>query len=157
MWRSVAGTRERTRLTEDPLTSQFEYEYTDANLLLSENYDYWIEAVGEDQASQFFGPLRRARALPPRALALHPARPNPFNPGTTIRFDLPARGAARLVVHDVAGRVVRVLLDDVRDAGVHSVRWNGRETRGVPAGSGVYFYRLEAGGRTLTGRMALVR
>ena len=89
---------------------------------------------------------------------LHPARPNPFNPRTTIGFTLPGRMAVSLRVYDAAGRLVTGLLTgETLPAGRHDAIWNGRdrEDRAVP--SGVYFYRLDAGASSATGSVVLVR
>jgi hypothetical protein len=88
---------------------------------------------------------------------LHESFPNPFNPRTVISFDLPVPARVSLVVYDVAGRVVRVLADDVMEAGTKRLVWDGRDSKGEAASSGVYFYRLSAGGRTLTKKTVLVR
>lgn len=93
----------------------------------------------------------------PARFALHPAAPNPFNPATTIAFDLAAPSPVRLAVHDAAGRVVRRLLGETLPAGRHAVRWDGRDDRGRPLASGVYYCRLHAGGWRATGRLTLVR
>lgn len=74
------------------------------------------------------------------------ARPNPFTEGALIGFYLKEAGPVRLTVHDVQGRVVRDLAAGSRSAGAHAVRWDGRGDEG-PLPSGVYFYRLQAGGR----------
>lgn len=84
-------------------------------------------------------------------------RPNPFNPLTTIRFDLATAGAVRLAVFDVCGRRVRTLLDGSLAPGSHAVDWDGRDEDGRDMGSGVYLARLECGGRTSVARMGLVR
>ncbi len=83
--------------------------------------------------------------------------PNPFNPRTTVSFALDRRGPASLKVFDAAGRLVKVLLHDNLEAGAHSVVWAGDDDAGRPVASGVYFYRLEANGRTLGKRMLLVK
>ncbi|MBK7702655.1 MAG: T9SS type A sorting domain-containing protein [bacterium] len=89
----------------------------------------------------------------PRSLALHPASPNPFNPRTTLRYDLPAAGRVRLAVYDIRGRQVRELVNGERPAGVHSVTLDAHD---LP--SGVYLVRLTApGGVTATQRINLVR
>jgi hypothetical protein len=89
---------------------------------------------------------------------LYPAAPNPFNPATTISFELPAAAPVRLAIYDVAGRRVRLLVDGRQHAaGKHSVIWNGRDDTGHPMSSGTYFYRLEAGGWGETKRMTLVK
>jgi hypothetical protein len=82
----------------------------------------------------------------PQSFALRAPYPNPFNPSTTISFDLPKRGSVKLVVYDVLGREVRRLVDQEMSAGTHSVTWDGTDQSGHPAASGVYFFRMTAGG-----------
>jgi hypothetical protein len=88
---------------------------------------------------------------------LDPARPNPFSPGTRISFDLPRAAAVRLLIYDVAGRQVRMLTDQQWAAGNHTLEWDGRNDIGQPAGSGVYFYTMRAGGFRSERRMTLLR
>lgn len=71
--------------------------------------------------------------------------PNPFNPSTTIDFALPAPQRVQLVVFAVDGRRIATLKDESMPAGRHSVVWLGRDDRGEPVASGVYFYRIQAG------------
>ena len=94
--------------------------------------------------------------LPP-ILALHATCPNPFNPRTTIRFDLPAAGPVRLSVYDLAGRLVRVLVEGEMPEGSHQAVWDGRDATGRSAPSGSYLARLVAGGRVEGVRLSLVR
>ncbi len=84
--------------------------------------------------------------------------PNPFGDAATIRYSLAWGGSVVLRVYDVAGRVIRTLVDD-RDAapGEHVVSWNGCSDSGTPVASGVYFYRIEAGPYMETRRMVLLR
>ena len=83
--------------------------------------------------------------------------PNPFNPVTTIRFGVREKGPVTLRVYDVAGRLVRTLVDGVRDAGAYREVWEGRNNRGSCAASGVYFYRLGAKGFERTRKMVLLK
>jgi len=95
---------------------------------------------------------------PPARFALRQNTPNPFNPATTIHFDLPEPGTVKLAVYDTAGRLVKSLvLNDYLQAGRHDVRWDGTDSQGRQAASGVYFYRLIAGADQAVGRMALVK
>ncbi len=73
------------------------------------------------------------------------ASPNPFNPATTIAFELAAPGQVSITVYDVSGRMIRSLVDGHLPAGMHEVTWNGRDRSGATVASGVYFYRLMAG------------
>jgi hypothetical protein len=74
----------------------------------------------------------------PSQFALHQAYPNPFNPTTTIRFDLPVKAYISLNVYNLIGQEVTALVDEVKAAGRHSIHFNAADLPG-----GVYFYRLE--------------
>jgi DNA/RNA endonuclease YhcR with UshA esterase domain len=92
------------------------------------------------------------------AFALHQNNPNPFDvSGTHIAFALERPGVAKLRVFDVQGRVVRTLVNGALDAGRHFVDWNGMNDGDRRASAGVYFYRLEASGESLTRKMTLLR
>lgn len=95
--------------------------------------------------------------LPAASTTLHQNYPNPFNPATTISFELAATGRVRLDVFDVAGRRVATLVDGMRAAGPHQAAWNGRDGNGQPVSSGLYFYRLLAGGTSQTKKMVLLK
>jgi hypothetical protein len=95
---------------------------------------------------------------PRRPVVLEQCRPNPFNPRTTIIYALAREGRVRLVVHDLSGHAVRVLVDhELVGPGTHETIWDGLDSAGGPAASGVYFYRIEALGVSETKRMTLVR
>ncbi len=109
----------------------------------------------------------------PTAFALSQNYPNPFNPQTTIRFDVPvcqgneADGGGEgdggtvqrvtLAIYDIRGRRVRILVDGLYEAGSHRVVWDGRDGQGEQMPSGVYLYRLEAAGRTVTRKMLITK
>lgn len=92
-----------------------------------------------------------------RGITLHPAFPNPFNPATTIRYDLPRAMRVTLTIHDVRGRLVATLADEQQNAGFKSVTWNGVTRAGNRAGSGVYLYRLSADGVQHTRKLLLLK
>ena len=96
-------------------------------------------------------------AAAPRVFALHQNSPNPFNPSTTIRFELPSAGDVRLEIYDVAGRRVATLLDGVLNVGRHAAIWHGKDENGLAVGSGLYFYRLSASGKTEIRKMLLLK
>ncbi len=90
--------------------------------------------------------------------SLNPCYPNPFNPATTISYDLPEAANVRLVIYDVAGQRVQTLVaGETVGAGRHEVVWNGTDEAGRVVPAGVYFCRLDAGGYSETRRMALVK
>ena len=84
--------------------------------------------------------------------------PNPFNPQTTIEFELRDRAAVDLRVFDLSGRTVRSLLAETTlNSGRHLAVWNGRDDAGLSVASGIYFYRLEAGDYSETKRMVHIK
>ena len=86
------------------------------------------------------------------------AYPNPFNPRTTISYELPRAADIHLQVFDVAGKLVRTLVDGQRvEAGPRSVVWNGLDNTGRAVASGMYLYQLSTGEVTETRRMVLLR
>jgi hypothetical protein len=91
-------------------------------------------------------------------LNLDPNVPNPFNPSTTVWFDLPRTGGLTVGVYDLHGRVVRTLHTGVLEAGRHRVEWDGRDGAGDPAAAGVYLLRLQtADGDVRARKMTLAK
>ena len=78
--------------------------------------------------------------------------PNPFNPSTTIKYELPKASQVSLTVYDVLGRGVSVLVNERTDAGVHEVKFGGSGLS-----SGVYFYRIQAGSFVQTRKLSLLK
>jgi len=93
----------------------------------------------------------------PIAPALFQSHPNPFNPTTTIEYQLHAYGPIHLAIYDVLGQKVRTLINAERAAGRHSIQWDGRDDAGLSAASGVYLYRLRAGTFQETHQLTLLR
>lgn len=94
----------------------------------------------------------------PKQFALHPNRPNPFNPTTMIRFDVPAgAGVMSVKIYDVAGRLVRTLVDGAEPSGRRLIEWNGRDDGGSRVASGVYFCRMTAAGYAHTHKIVLLQ
>ena len=91
-------------------------------------------------------------SMVPAVLEVSNVYPNPFNPTTTIRFIIPQDGHVAIDVYNVSGQKVATLVDDEMDGGTHSVMFDGSDLA-----SGVYFYRLESGGHTATGKMLLMK
>ena len=76
---------------------------------------------------------------------------------TTIKFDLPRQSQVSLRIYDVAGRLVRTLVDELKPAAAHSVVWNGQDNNGRQAASGVYYYQLVTDEFSKTSKMLLVK
>jgi hypothetical protein len=83
--------------------------------------------------------------------------PNPFNPATTIRYSTRARSRVTIRIYNVAGQLVRTLVDRVHNPGPRAVEWDGRSDAGRAVSSGVYFYRLNAGDFTETRKMVVLK
>ncbi|HEU4929298.1 MAG TPA: T9SS type A sorting domain-containing protein [Candidatus Krumholzibacteria bacterium] len=92
-----------------------------------------------------------------RGVAIHAAVPNPFNPSTTIRYAIDAEAFVSVSVYDANGRFVADVVREHRAAGDHQARWNGTTSTGATASSGVYFVRLEAGGKSDTRKIVLLK
>lgn len=95
--------------------------------------------------------------LRPTEFSLAQNYPNPFNPETTIRYRLTQQEGVTLEIFNLLGQKIRTLVNEVVDAGEHSIRWDGRDAAGYPTASGVYLYRLQAGEYTATRKMMLIR
>jgi hypothetical protein len=94
----------------------------------------------------------------PARTALHQNKPNPFNPMTTISFDMARDSHVSLKIYDVAGRLVRGLVNEPMTAGFNKqVTWNGLDNSGNRVSSGVYFYRLVAADFTATKKMVVMK
>jgi probable HAF family extracellular repeat protein len=91
------------------------------------------------------------------ALRLTGAFPNPMRALTRVRFTLPEDAGVRLWIFDLSGRRIRELADRPFPAGAAEVMWDGRDAHGAPVEAGVYWVRLDALGRTLTSRIAVLR
>jgi hypothetical protein len=96
-------------------------------------------------------------AVLPRATALAPAFPNPFNRGTTIAFDLASAAHVELAIYSVDGRRVRSLVDDVRAPGQYSLLWDGRDADGHTVAAGLYYVRFVAGQNRFTHPVVYLR
>ncbi len=95
--------------------------------------------------------------IAPITTRLYNNYPNPFNPETTISFDLPQRGRVELVVYNLRGQKVKSLINEEMDMGVHKIIWNGTNNQGKEVASGVYYYRLSCGNYTKTNKMVLMK
>jgi len=93
----------------------------------------------------------------PASFAVFGARPNPTSEGTSFEYQLPASKHASLVVYNVAGQVVRTLVNAEVPAGYHTARWDGRDENGAKVSAGVYLVRFEAGSYSATKKAVVVR
>lgn len=93
----------------------------------------------------------------PTQYALSQAYPNPFNPSTTIRYQLPHTTDVRLVVYNALGQQVQILANARVEAGYHEVSWNGKNDSGMQMPSGVYLFRMETKNFQQVNKMILMK
>ncbi|HET6349647.1 MAG TPA: FlgD immunoglobulin-like domain containing protein [Candidatus Krumholzibacteria bacterium] len=149
------GTSPQSRIVAEGALTGTTGSYRDASVEAGMTYGYEL-VVRAASGDEFRSPVATV-SLPELALALHQNHPNPFNPETTIEYDLPSTGQVRLVILDASGRVVRTLVNVAQTAGSRSVVWNGRDDAGNAVSSGVYFYVLDAGKERLTRKLVLLK
>ncbi|MBC8184515.1 T9SS type A sorting domain-containing protein [candidate division KSB1 bacterium] len=102
------------------------------------------------------GIVRNNKMLP-QSLILHQNYPNPFNPETIINYQLPKISRVKISVFNIRGQLVQILENGVREAGYHTVRWDGCNEMGSKVVSGIYLYRIKAGEFVCTKKMALMK
>ncbi|MFQ6103329.1 MAG: T9SS type A sorting domain-containing protein [Candidatus Glassbacteria bacterium] len=97
----------------------------------------------------------------PKVYALSQNFPNPFNPRTLIKYDVPKKAGSdvlvKIDVYNIHGQLVKTLVNDVKEPGSYSVQWDGRNDRGLLVSSGIYFYRIRSGEFTSTRKMVLLK
>ena len=93
----------------------------------------------------------------PTKFNLQNSFPNPFNPVTTLRYDLPEDALVNITIYDMVGRVVKTLMNDQQTAGYKSIQWNATNDAGSPVSAGIYLYMIQAGDFRQTKKMVLLK
>ncbi len=83
--------------------------------------------------------------------------PNPFNPTTTISFSIAEDAAVRLEIFNIRGQLVKTMVEERLEAGIHEAVWNGKDTQNLSVASGIYFCRLKSGSKDVTKKMVLLK
>jgi hypothetical protein len=83
--------------------------------------------------------------------------PNPFNTITTIRFQIPVLSKVTVKVYNATGQLVKTLVTKQMQAGTHKIEWDSTDERGLQVGSGLYFYRIQAGERSMEKKMMFIK
>jgi hypothetical protein len=127
--------------------------------------NYYGDSLSSDTGAFFISPtatnITDMVTAPDRHILLSNF-PNPFNPSTTITFELPHDGFVSIKIYDLTGRLVRTLMNEQKLAGLHAIQWNGTDDVGHKVAAGVYLYQIEftnSNGETmtLTKKMSLVK
>ncbi|MDE2999118.1 MAG: T9SS type A sorting domain-containing protein [Gemmatimonadota bacterium] len=135
------------------------YSFEDKNLPGVEKVYYRLEQVdldGSISKSNVIEVLLGARMPLPTEFAVN-VYPNPFNPSTTISYELPEGAPVSVVIYDVLGQQVRHLISQFNSAGRYSVQWDARDNQGRGVASGVYIAKVDAGTATLSQKMLLLK
>jgi len=93
----------------------------------------------------------------PTRYRLYSAYPNPFNPVTTLRYDLPEEAEVKIIIYDIMGHTIRQLAEGKQAAGSYQVLWNGRDARGRQVSDGMYLIHFTAGGFRQTHKIVLLK
>jgi hypothetical protein len=135
------------------------YSFEDKNLPGVEKVYYRLEQVdldGSVSRSNVIEVILGARMPLPTEFAVN-VYPNPFNPSTTISYELPEGAPVTVVIYDVLGQQVRHLISQFNSAGRYQVQWDARDNQGRGVASGVYIARIDAGTSTLSQKMLLLK
>ncbi len=154
----------------------YEYPETPEGMILSEDGIFSGTPIEDDQTWQLTmmvkddnriqaertfsfttGEMSSEVDVEPYRMTLAQNVPNPFNPETAIRYSIPQDSHVLLEVFNIRGQKVATLVDDIQSAGAHDVIWKGIDNNGKNVSSGVYFYRIETTGKSLTRRMLLLK
>ncbi len=119
------------------------------------------ETTGIDFMLEFLGVTDVAEAPDlesvPSDFHLFQNYPNPFNPSTVINYSVPQTAEVKLRIYNLLGQRIRTLFDGLKQAGVYTTQWDGRDDTGQQVAAGIYFLRLESEHLTLSRKMLLVR
>jgi hypothetical protein len=127
-------------------------------VLSSENgEEYILESSGEVTVPSSERFALELKAVVPATFTLHQNFPNPFNPITTLSYDLPEDNFVMLTVYDMLGRTVVQLVNTTQGAGFKSVQWDATDSMGRSVSAGVYLYQIQAGEFVQTKKMVLLK
>jgi hypothetical protein len=154
--RADATNKQFTKLDRPNIFRQdLAFTFIDYSIVPGRTYIYRVGTSGESGQSILFetDPL----AVPRLSLSLSQSFPNPFNPQTTFRYSIPKTGMVSLKVYNAQGRYIRTLIESPKTAGEHEQTWDGRNDNGTMMGSGIYFIRLESGGKAQSRKVILIK
>ena len=140
----------RTLLMDVPIGILQEGVAPNTRAILVDSIMHWFQLFSGVEGKE-------APYISPTSYALFGARPNPTSEGTSFEYQLPTSKHASLVVYNVAGQVVRTLVNAEVPAGYHRARWDGHDESGAKVAAGVYLVRFEAGDYRATKKAVVVR
>ena len=142
------------RINDELIPADCNYEYNDSDIQSGKTYWYYLGAIDND------GEVSSSAVsvdIPKAPFFLYQNHPNPFNPSTTISFNLPSRGRVELSIYTLEGKLVVNLVDCEMKEGLKQIKWDGTDARGKAVDSGIYFYRLKFAKKVLSKKLVLIR
>ena len=135
------------------------YTFTDNTVYEDESYDYRLSDVDYDGNVEYHSLqlMGLTSSNVPEQFILYPNYPNPFNPVTTIRYDLSKESFVDITIYDMLGNVVHNLVNTSESPGYKSVQWNARDKQGRAVSAGLYLYTIRAGQYSKTNKMVLLK
>ncbi|MFC1898288.1 FlgD immunoglobulin-like domain containing protein [Candidatus Cloacimonadota bacterium] len=121
-------------------------DYVSQQINTSENADAWFVSFRDDSSM-----------VPTQASITLNNYPNPFNPSTTISYNLPHEDQVTLSIYNIKGQLVKILVQGSQPEGYYEVVWNGNDEAGKHVSSGIYYYRINACGKTLNKKMIILK
>ena len=101
--------------------------------------------------------IRQAATTIPDKFKLYQNSPNPFNPITQIRYEIPTRSQVEITIYDALGKKVKSLVSAEQEAGFHEVSWDATDDTGAAVASGIFFYHFSAGKYFAARKMVVLR
>ncbi|RMF67218.1 MAG: T9SS C-terminal target domain-containing protein [Calditrichaeota bacterium] len=150
------GTYKKVNDALIPAAANGRYQFADKGVKVGSRYFYKLEDIDVNGRKTEHGPIV-VDVTPPETFELSQNFPNPFNPETHIRFQIPEAGVVTIRIFDVLGREVRTLVNEQRQAGFHEVVWDAKNNDGTRVSSGIYYYRISVGEFHLTKKMLLLK
>lgn len=161
---TMAGLNGMAYITDDNLADGYENFVVfsvDGNTLPAGKTDLFFSSNFEIESvtlvSATGNEINTSIDLVPVSYALNQNYPNPFNPVTVISFETPEDGFVELAVYDILGREIVSLTNGLLNAGYHSIEWNGLDSQGKMAPTGMYIYSLKAGDQSFSKKMMLMK
>ena len=151
----VMPTTETLNITYDIMLNAGEHH--NWVLTATNGEEYILDGSGEivvPSAERF---ILERKTVVPATFTLHQNFPNPFNPITTIRYDLPSDALVTLSIYDMLGRKITQLVNTTQDAGFKSVQWDATDSMGREVSAGVYLYQIQTGEFIQTKKMVLLK
>jgi hypothetical protein len=115
-------------------------------------FDVWLIKTDSDGVVEI-----ESKPISPNTYNIHQNHPNPFNPKTTLHYDLPEDAMVNITIYDMMGRVIKTMVNSQQNAGFKSIQWDATNNQGQPVSAGVYLYSIEAGEFRQTKKMVLLK